>query len=347
MLKQLQADEYLKNEQIQIYIRLFFIAIASISIYYLYDGSGSTYSLYALLSLPLYIFIFNVLYFFILRAFPYKFQEQRVFLITIADILLTVYVMSIVGDIAAYFAGALLWFSVGYGMRYGQTIGYIAYSTTLISWIVLITRSPFWIENRAFAIGWLLTFIIVPLYYFALVKKLHINIDKLHVYAQDSEHKALHDELTGLPNRALFDTHLQDYIAIFSKKNKKFALFFVDLDSFKNINDTYGHDIGDKVLVEASQRLHKSIGNAYRLGGDEFVSIAEYNDDKELENIAKNLVLTLSMPCKKSEITLSASIGISRFPVDGQSKFDLKKHADLAMYRAKESGKNRFCFYKA
>jgi len=341
------AHEYLKHEKIQIYLRLFFITIVSISIYIYYQSGQSNYSLLELLVLPIFVFIFNIFYFFILKYFPYKLQEERILFVTVIDIFLTVYVMSLVDDLGAYYAGALLWFIVGYGMRYGKKVAYTAYIVTLISWLALITTSQFWIANQAFALGWLVTFAIVPLYYFSLVEKLHMNIEKLHSYVEKSEHKALHDELTGLPNRSLFDEDLDRYMSTSLRNGQKFALFFIDLDAFKKINDTYGHDIGDRVLIEASKRLQNSVKATYRLGGDEFVCIAYYNDEEELINLAKNLILNLTMPCQKRDIVLSASIGISRFPDDAQTKFDLKKRADLAMYRAKESGKNRFNFYQA
>lgn len=125
-----------------------------------------------------------------------------------------------------------------------------------------------------------------------------------------------------------------------------FALFFIDLDGFKKINDEYGHDVGDRVLIEASKRLQNIIEHTYRLGGDEFVCIKHFESEKELQNIAKNLMFNLTMPCKDGKIILSGSVGISRFPEDATTAFDLKKRADLAMYAAKQAGKNRYYFYK-
>jgi diguanylate cyclase (GGDEF)-like protein len=219
---------------------------------------------------------------------------------------------------------------------------YTAYAATLVSWSVLLVLSPFWHREIAFGIGWLFTFLIIPIYYFKLVEALHRNIKQLHIESQKSSYKALHDELTGLANRAMFEEDLKRHI----NKNIPFGLFFIDLDTFKEINDKYGHDIGDRVLQEAANRIHSVIHNAYRLGGDEFVGIVRYKDDNHLQHIAENLIFTLTMPCKNSNITLSASVGIAHYPFDAQREFDIKKDADIAMYAAKQAGKNRYIFFK-
>lgn len=335
----LLAQEYLKNEKIQIFIRFTFIIIVVISIYFYKEQLP--YSFSYIMFAPIAVFIYNIFYLFVVRYLPYFLQKQRIVLSVLMDITLTVYVMYLVDSLAAYYSGALLWFSVAYGMRYTKTIAYTAYVTVIFSWIVLIATSSFWMQNSSFAIGWLLAYIVLPLYYFRLVDKLRRHLQIVQHYAQESEHKALHDGLTGISNRALFEEELKKYML----QGDKFALFFVDLDAFKEINDHYGHDVGDKVLIEASKRLQNIIANTYRLGGDEFVCIKHYENENELRNIAKNLMFNLSMPCKDSKVVLSGSIGIARFPEDAETEFDIKKRADLAMYAAKQAGKSRYCFY--
>ncbi len=340
-----QAQEYLKNEKIQIFIRLSFIFIVTLSIYIFSIYENTRYNLGFIMLVPVFVFLLNLFYFAILKYYPYTLQTQRILLALLLDISLTVYVMYLVDALSAYYAGALLWFSVAYGMRYSRLVAYTAYITVLATWSILIVTSDFWIQHSNFAVGWLLAYIVLPLYYFKLVDKLHKNLESLHSYATESAHKALHDQLTGVSNRTLFEKDLNEYIDLFEKKNGKFALFFIDLDSFKEINDRYGHDTGDKVLVETSKRLLSVIEHTYRLGGDEFVCIMSYPDENYLKDKVKDLMKALRMPCKEKEIVLSASIGIARFPIDAQSKFDIKKHADLAMYAAKQSGKNRYCYY--
>jgi diguanylate cyclase (GGDEF)-like protein len=342
-----KAHEYLKNEKIQIFLRLGFVTIAAISIYFFYyqSAKGYEYSLNVVMFAPLCVFIANLIYLFIVKNFPYRLQTQRIVVAVVFDIAFTVYVMYMVNDLAAYYPGVLLWFSVGYGMRYNKKIAYTAYTLIIISWVLLIFLSDFWIEHRNFGIGWLLAYIVLPLYYFKLVEKLHKNLENLNNYANESTHRAMHDQLTGLSNRAQFEEDLREYIQINEKKSTKFALFFIDLDSFKEINDKFGHDVGDSVLIETARRLEEVFDKSYRLGGDEFVSLVPYKDDSELEEEAKTLMSHLTQPCQKYNIIFSASIGIARFPNDARRAFDIKKRADLAMYAAKNAGKNRYYFY--
>jgi diguanylate cyclase (GGDEF)-like protein len=343
----LLVTEYLKNEKIQILIRLVFIFVFAVSIivYNFLHPQTQQFDTAVVLGAPIFVFTLNLLYLYFIKNFPALFQRERIILALLLDISLTVYVMYLIDDFAAYYAGSLLWFSVAYGMRYNKQIAYIAYITVIVTWITLLLSSDFWIENRNFAYGWLIAYIVLPLYYFKLVDKLHSNFEQLQTYASESTHQALHDKLTGIPNRTLFEEDLQEFIQYYKAQKEKFALFFIDLDEFKEINDIYGHDTGDKVLIEASKRVRSIISDSYRLGGDEFVSIARYKTESQLKNIAKNLMFNLTLPCKDNKISLSASIGIACFPDDALTEFDIKKRADIAMYSAKKAGKNRYVFY--
>lgn len=162
---------------------------------------------------------------------------------------------------------------------------------------------------------------------------------------------AHYDELTGLPNRNLFMHHLTHAIARAERYHKGIALLFVDLDRFKVINDSLGHDLGDTVLKAIGQRLAQSMRAAdlvARLGGDEYVVVAEELDAvDDVTDVARKLKGVLEQPvvCQGHELVLSGSIGISLYPQDGRDAQQLLKHADIAMYRAKEQGKNRYEFY--
>jgi diguanylate cyclase (GGDEF)-like protein len=158
---------------------------------------------------------------------------------------------------------------------------------------------------------------------------------------------AYYDSLTGLPNRKLFMETLNRTIL---EKNK-FSVIFLDMDKFKNINDTYGHDIGDKFLIQVSKRLKNVITKddmVARLGGDEFV-ILQLNIDSKLDcvKVAQKITKVLDKPINVGNITLytSASIGVAIYPDDGQDKNILLKNADTAMYKAKELKKNKFKFF--
>lgn len=164
---------------------------------------------------------------------------------------------------------------------------------------------------------------------------------------------ATHDTLTGLPNRALFNETLGHAIAQAARHNRPLAMFFLDMDRFKNINDTLGHGVGDRVLQEASRRLLAAMRSSdlvARLGGDEFVLLVEqYNDGSELTEIADKILASFepTFTVDGHELGLSASVGVCTFPDDGKDAQELLSNADIAMYRAKEQGRNRSCFYSA
>ena len=161
---------------------------------------------------------------------------------------------------------------------------------------------------------------------------------------------AYHDPLTGLVNRTFLKEELKTLTSLADRNNKKLALIFIDLDNFKFINDTFGHEMGDLLLIEIANRLKKSIRNsdiASRIGGDEFILILNnISSKKEVEEIVKKIMDTLNRPIiihdKKMEITFSA--GIALYPDDAKDISKLLQFADIAMYEAKKEGKNRFKF---
>jgi diguanylate cyclase (GGDEF)-like protein len=162
---------------------------------------------------------------------------------------------------------------------------------------------------------------------------------------------AMHDPLTGLPTRLMFNERLARAIAQARRHGRTLAVLFVDLDRFKLINDTFGHDAGDGVIREAARRLTENLraeDSVARLGGDEFVVLlAEVADPLYVGGVSRKLIDSLSAPftITEREYCVTASIGVSAFPADGTDPATLLKHADVAMYRAKERGKNRFEFY--
>jgi diguanylate cyclase (GGDEF)-like protein/PAS domain S-box-containing protein len=165
------------------------------------------------------------------------------------------------------------------------------------------------------------------------------------------DHLAHFDELTDLPNRALLQDRLEQAVAAAERRGQRFALLFVDLDGFKPVNDNYGHDVGDEILKLVAQRLRHAVrgmDTAARLGGDEFVIVLnDIRDVSTAGQVAEKIAQGLSAPYKIGDITigLSASIGISVFPLDEVGAQDLLRAADEAMYIAKRDGKNRVHFY--
>jgi diguanylate cyclase (GGDEF)-like protein len=166
-------------------------------------------------------------------------------------------------------------------------------------------------------------------------------------------HLAHHDTLTKLPNRTLFYDRLAQAIYKAKRDDGEFALLFIDLDHFKEINDAMGHDVGDEVLKEVSQRFASTIrqeDTLARLGGDEFTILMEKLDyGTNASVLAQKILETLKKPIiiESNQFYLSCSIGISLFPSDGKNMQDLLKYADAAMYRAKEEGRSNFQFYSA
>ncbi len=165
-------------------------------------------------------------------------------------------------------------------------------------------------------------------------------------------YQAHHDPLTGLPNRMLFNERLELGIEKAKNKGSKLALFFIDLDEFKQINDSLGHEIGDRVLYAVAERLKAKIrkkDTLARLGGDEFVVIMEeYKTIENISRIAEKILKVLVQPIHVEGQTLytSCSIGISLYPKDNTSSDNLLKYADAAMYKAKDEGRNNFKFYR-
>lgn len=162
---------------------------------------------------------------------------------------------------------------------------------------------------------------------------------------------AYHDNLTLLPNRRSLEKKVNELIAVNLIRNKKFALFFIDLDGFKTVNDTLGHDIGDLLLKEIGKVFIETLREEdyiFRIGGDEFAVILNYsNDEKDIEIVANKIIENINKEIliKNHKISVGCSIGISKFPQDAQDLQGLLKYSDKAMYKAKENGKNRFEFY--
>jgi len=164
---------------------------------------------------------------------------------------------------------------------------------------------------------------------------------------------AFHDPLTSLPNRRLFEDRLEQAIAKSHRYGMKFGLLYLDLDYFKNINDSLGHETGDEVLIEVSERIKSSckrdLDTVSRQGGDEFCIIfTDCGDRNNLEVLAKNILLAFSDPIRvhNSDVQITTSIGISIFPDDGTDAKLLEQAADSAMYSAKKSGKNTYKFFR-
>lgn len=192
------------------------------------------------------------------------------------------------------------------------------------------------------------------LFTFILLVVLIITYVNILRHRRDVYYLAYHDTLTNLSNRAEFERYLSALIASGNSAAAKpvFFILFIDLDCFKAVNDNYGHDIGDNLLIAVCQRIFKVIGEENflaRIGGDEFVAIIEEEEKIEkIESLVPEIMRAVRQPMqiKEHDLQATVSIGISRYPHDGADKNTLLKHADMAMYRAKQKGRDRYYFFK-
>lgn len=171
--------------------------------------------------------------------------------------------------------------------------------------------------------------------------------------SHEREHLAIHDALTGLPNRRLFMDRLEQALIHARRHKTLVGVLFIDLDNFKRVNDTLGHAIGDQLICNVAKRLRAAVREediVARLGGDEFVVVVgRVSDVAQILYIVDKMLAVMGAPYQISERELfnSCSIGIGVYPIDGDNSSDLLKNADTAMYHAKSSGKNRYHLYDA
>lgn len=164
-------------------------------------------------------------------------------------------------------------------------------------------------------------------------------------------HLAYHDSLTGLPNRRLFTKQLQEEVEKANRCSSKLAVMFIVLDYFKSINDSWGHEVGDLVLIEVARRMNNSTRSTdlvARLGGDEFALLLTDISIEELEQLAKRIHSNFqkSLSFIKSQYKLSCSIGVAVFSNNGETADELLNKADIALYSVKEKGRNGYSFFQ-
>ncbi len=173
------------------------------------------------------------------------------------------------------------------------------------------------------------------------------DITERRMFQQQLEHAAFHDALTGLPNRKLFMQRLDHALELARRRDERVAVAFVDLDGFKAVNDTHGHEAGDRLLAAIGKRLADALRGSdlvARIGGDEFCAILTgIADHSAARSIAQRLLDAITPAIDRPNVT--ASIGLSLFPDDATEPAILLRHADAAMYRVKTSGKNAIGLY--
>ena len=181
-------------------------------------------------------------------------------------------------------------------------------------------------------------------------KKLEQQLVDSEAEEEKNRYLAYHDATTGLANRTLFNDRLDQALVQAERHARSFAIMFIDLDKFKHINDTYGHDIGDKVLHSVGERLQACVRDedtVSRIGGDEFLCLLmEVEEEASVASIADSMVEKCAQPCEIQDLSLivKPSIGIAIYPRDGTTSEMLIKNADAAMYKAKQGKGGYFLF---
>jgi len=184
-----------------------------------------------------------------------------------------------------------------------------------------------------------------------LEQKVQQRTEELSNANQHLQFMATHDNLTGLPNRVLFFDRLEQTIKISQRQKQKFALFFIDLDNFKRINDSFGHQVGDQVLKEIARFLSETVRDSdtvARLAGDEFTIILDnVHSLDNIETIAQKAISAVSQPIKlpQETVVMTISLGISIFPEHGEDAETLLRKADTAMYMVKDEINDSYLFY--
>lgn len=182
------------------------------------------------------------------------------------------------------------------------------------------------------------------------VDGLIIDVSEQKSREEKIKHMAFYDQLTGLPNRIMFENYFAFTLAGEKHREQKLALIFIDLDQFKQVNDEMGHDVGDLLLKEVAVRIKMIMRESdmlARLGGDEFVALLTFVSRETITLVAERIIeaFSRSFVIGKYELHVGASVGISVYPEDGKDLETLIKSADEAMYTAKRKGKNQYCFY--
>ncbi|WP_170287543.1 putative bifunctional diguanylate cyclase/phosphodiesterase [Aquibacillus halophilus] len=213
----------------------------------------------------------------------------------------------------------------------------------VIIFMLLVVDSYGWAYNPL-SIGFTVTILMI------IVRQVYV-VNKNRKLIKEYRYLAYHDPLTGLRNRTSFKKGLQKLMIEAKDTNQSVAVLLMDLDRFKNVNDTLGHFIGDCILESVAKRLNESLGvyRIYRIGGDEFVIAVSNSSEQRCIEVSQKILETFSKPftVKQHEIVVTPSIGISVYPQNGQTGDELLKNADAAMYRAKENGKNTFQFFNS
>ena len=347
MYDSMAVTAYYKEEIKQAYTRIIFLALIIIFCFYQYMIANPLLIVHSkqveiLLYLAVGVTLFHTLFINFYAQTLVFLRRQFIMVIDFTAITLILYSFEEQG---IYFSPIYLWIVIGNGMRYGTRYFFAGISISLFALAMLIHFSEYWSMHINVIIALAIAVFILPLFYLKLLNRLNEKNEVLEKIMKKMEYQVRYDALTDIFNRQSFESQIKKNM----DKEKPFALFFIDLDDFKKINDTYGHHVGDIILQKVADKLKRIAGEKHfvaRLGGDEFVMI-KYDPDSALEHISEAVSQAISdtYTVEKLKLNIKASIGISLYPKDTTDMIELNRYADIAMYEAKKNNKIKYKFY--
>ena len=268
--------------------------------------------------------------------------------------------LGVASFLTAHFAAAgvafyplFLWVIIGNGVRYGQHYMQFATLCGLLGFSGAMAASGFLWDQPGTYVGLMFGLVLMPRFFLVMIDRLAAANVELKARKDHAEFMANHDALTGLPNRAYLNTRMREVLARARRRRSQVAVAFIDLDSFKSINDSYGHEYGDDLLCQVAEAMRgvlRADDTVCRLGGDEFVVLIEAPGNgarigRTIERLFSCVGRYYTIGEYQTYVTWSC--GVVVYPRDGADMQSLLKHADTAMYAAKMQGPNRYEFYDA
>jgi len=291
------------------------------------------------------LMVFSALYYYFIAKFPDLLVNIRRYLIIFADLIAVTVLIIAYGSNGLFLFPFYVLIVMRSGLSFGISFFYASLILSVVSWLFLLYVSVYWREHADIIATFAITTFIIPFFYLRYIIRVHEENSELTQTLHEVVYDAIYDELTGVSNRKQY----KEYVKKLIEEKRPFSLLFIDLDKFKVINDTYGHQIGDEVLKETTRRLSECLEEGdfiARLGGDEFVVLTERKKAYMEKFVRKLTTHTIgSYMVGDKTISIEISIGISCFPEDAKTEVSLAKKADEAMYFAKNTEGRDHCFY--
>jgi len=348
-----QADAALGHEQAQglarIAISLLVLLVLLVSKLFFVSVTMVEWNYILLVSAFL---LLSLAYYFVISSYKNQFLWRRYFAIT-SDLGMASYGLYVLGITGLALYPMFLWVVIGNGLRFGTKYLRIATMVGLSGYLTACWASEILYTHTFIVLSLLVGIILIPKFFLVMLHRLAEINQALQEKNRENEHAATHDTLTGLSNRNMFHQRLDQAIAKADRQKSNVAIIFIDLDAFKSINDNFGHDSGDELLINIARCLTRSLRSSdlvARLGGDEFMVLLEdCGGPIEINAVVEQISICAGRYYEfdQYQTYVTWSCGVAIFPQDGTDTTTLIKHADTAMYQAKSTGPNQFMFYSS